>query len=70
MYSKEDVKLIANAFRIKCSKYENLTPELCDKLFDEALNECYTMKKINSVTTNALNVALTIQQRSECLNGR
>jgi hypothetical protein len=46
----EDIKWIANAFRIKCSKYtkEELTLELRDKLFDEAFNEYSTMENINS----------------------
>lgn len=46
----EDIKWIANAFRIKCSKYENLTPELCDKLFDEAFNEYTTFNTINHIS--------------------
>ena len=48
----EDIKWIANAYRIKCSKYkpEELTPELCDRLFDEAYNE-YTMMQIINATS-------------------
>lgn len=48
----EDIKWIANAYRIKCSKYkpEELTPGLCDTLFDEAYNE-YTMMQIINATS-------------------
>lgn len=47
----EDIKDIANAFRIKCSKYysEDLTPELCDMLFDEAYNQHNIMNTINRI---------------------
>lgn len=46
----EDIKWIANLFRIKCSKYtkDQLTPEFCDILFDEAYNEYCTINQINS----------------------
>lgn len=49
----EDIKWIANAYRIKCSKYkpEELTPDLCDRLFDEAYNEYMTMGYINSLSS-------------------
>ena len=45
----EDIKWIANNYRIKCDKYskEDLTPELCDQLFDKAFNEYCTINKIN-----------------------
>lgn len=45
----EDIKWIANQFRIKCSKYskEELTPELCDILFDEAYKEYCTINETN-----------------------
>lgn len=47
----EDIKWIANAFRIKCSKYtkEQLTLELCDILFDEAFKEYCNINAINSL---------------------
>ncbi len=43
------MKWIANAFRIKCSKYkpEELTPELCDSLFGDAFNEYCVMNTVN-----------------------
>ena len=49
----EDIKWIADAYRIKCSKYtkEELTPELCDELFNEAYNEYMTMNYINSLSS-------------------
>lgn len=49
----EDIKWMANAYRIKCSKYkpEELTPDLCDRLFDEAYNEYMTMGYINSLSS-------------------
>ena len=49
----EDIKWIANAFRIKCSKYKpkELTPALCDTLFDEAFQEYNTFNHINSLST-------------------
>lgn len=49
----EDMKWIADAYRIKCSKYtkEELTPELCDVLFDEAYNEYCMMNHINSLSS-------------------
>ena len=48
----EDIKWIANAYRIKCSKYkpEELTPALCDTLFDEAFKEYRMMNHINSLS--------------------
>lgn len=49
----EDIKWIADAYRIKCSKYtkEELTPDLCDELFKEAYNEYMTMNYINSLSS-------------------
>ena len=49
----EDIKWIANAFRIKCSKYkkEELTPEFCDLLFDEAFNEYRNIEQINRLSS-------------------
>ncbi len=49
----EDIKWIADAYRIKCSKYtkEELTPELSDELFNEAYNEYMTMNYINSLSS-------------------
>lgn len=46
----EDMKWIADAYRIKCNKYtkEQLTPELCDILFAEAFCEYRMMNAINS----------------------
>lgn len=46
----EDIKWIANQYRIKCSKYskEELTPELCDILFDEAFRAYCIINEINS----------------------
>lgn len=49
----EDIKWIADAYRIKCSKYtkEELTPDLCDELFNEVYNEYMTMNYINSLSS-------------------
>ena len=53
----EDIKHIANVFRIKCGKYpkEELTPELIDTLFEEAFNEYCMMNKVNLMTEQILN---------------
>ena len=42
-------KQIAMSFLIKCNKYskEQLTSDLCDKLFDESVMEYCTREKIN-----------------------
>ena len=52
----DDIKWIADAYRIKCDKYkpEQLTSELCDKLFDEAFNEYCTMVHINTLSSENL----------------
>ena len=49
----EDIKWIADAYRIKCSKYtkEQLTPELLDILFDEAFKEYCMINHINSLSS-------------------
>ena len=49
----EDIKWIADAYRIKCDKYKpkQLTSELCDKLFDEAFNEYRMMERINALSS-------------------
>lgn len=42
-------KQIAMSFLFKCNKYskEQLTSDLCDMLFDEAVTEYCTREKIN-----------------------
>lgn len=49
----EDIKWIADAYRIKCSKYtpEQLTPELRNTLFDEAFNEYCVINHINTLSS-------------------
>lgn len=44
------IKDITMSFYNKCSKYskEQLTPEFCDMLFDETVNEQCMINKINS----------------------
>lgn len=56
----EDIKWMANTYRIKCSKYkpEELTPELCDRLFDEAYKEYITMGYINSLSSEKTGVEM------------
>ena len=56
----EDIKWMANTYRIKCSKYkpEELTPELCDRLFDEAYKEYVTMGYINSLSSEEIVVEM------------
>lgn len=43
------IKQIAMSFHFKCNKYskEQLTSDLCDRLFDEAVTEYCTREKIN-----------------------
>lgn len=54
----EDIKWIANAFRIKCGKYskEELTPKLCDILFEEAYKEYMTFTATNSLSSEKTGV--------------
>ena len=56
----EDIKWIANAFRIKCGKYNpgELTPELCDILFDEAYKEYCVINDLNSLSSEKTGVEL------------